>query len=369
MRITNTGTKSFVLVYRIAGRPRRLTIGRYPTTGLADARILAQKALAEIAQGLDPRREPDEAKKETVERTTTMFGILVDKFVTTHCHRHNKPSTAKETERLLKVDFLPNWRKKSVGEICKADVLGRLDEIVAKGSPSAANHAYAAIRKFFNWCVQRGHIEVSPCMGVSAPSRHRSRNRVLSDEELATVWSNSGLIGGPFGSIVHLLILTAQRRGEVASMRWQDLDMEAFIWSLPAELTKSNRAHSVPLPPLAASIITALPRLDETFVFPGRGETQKPYAGFNKAKKRLDDLSGLDHWTLHDLRRTAATGMAKSKIAPHVIERILNHTTGTLGGIAGVYNRFGYIDEMRDALEQWQNHVIDVVGTPNNFGR
>jgi integrase len=249
-----------------------------------------------------------------------------------------------------------------VTRILKPDVLRLLDEMVANGAPSAAAHAFAAIRKFFNWSVERGYLEVSPCLTVKTPARQKSRERVLSDDELALVWNGASRLGWPAGPIVHLLILTAQRRGEVAGMRWQDVDLDGRLWSIPAEMTKSNRAHSVPLTELAANIILTLPRIDPVWVFPARGKLDRPYHGFNKAKRRLDELARVQQWTLHDLRRTTATGMAKRKVPPHVVERLLNHASGTFAGVAGVYNRFGYLDEMREALCQWEGHLTQLIG-------
>jgi integrase len=143
-------------------------------------------------------------------------------------------------------------------------------------------------------------------------------------------------------------------------MRWSDLNLSEGLWSIPAEMTKSNRPHTVPLVKEAVEILVKLPRLDETLVFPSKKVPGKAWDGFTKAKWRLDALTGFGDWTLHDLRRTAATGMARLGVAPHVVERILNHTSGSLGGVAGVYNRFGYLPEMRAALELWARHVASI---------
>jgi integrase len=140
-------------------------------------------------------------------------------------------------------------------------------------------------------------------------------------------------------------------------MRWSDLDRDNCTWSIPAERTKSNRAQLLPLAPTAMAIIERLPRLTTDLVFSAVGNDESTFSGFSKAKRRLDQLSGGDDWTLHDLRRTAATGMARLGVAPHVVERILNHTTGSLGGVAGIYNRFGYLPEMANALKLWAAHV------------
>ena len=358
VRITSTGTRSFVLVYRFQGRARRLTIGRYPTLGLAKARELAGNALLEIRKGNDPQQPPKDAVAAQ-SASNGNFTVVLDEYFTRYVRRRNKASTAKENERILRADFERQWAKKNIRDITKQTVRARVEEIIANGTPSAANHAFATIRAFFNWCVRQGHLELSPCFGLEPPARRPSRDRTLTDEEIAQVWHGASKVGWPFGPIVQLLILTAQRRGEVASMRWHDLDLGAGLWSMPAEFTKSNRAHTVPLTTFTRNLILSLPRVHDIWVFPGRGDVARPYIGFNKAKARLDDHVDIAPWTLHDLRRTTATVMAKLKVSPHVLEKLLNHTTGTLGGIAGVYNRFGYIDEMRDALERWERHLTN----------
>ena len=370
VRITKAGTKSFVFLYRHKGKPRRMTLGRYPDTGLSDARGLAQDALAKVKRGEDPQGD--------LPSRYAMFRSVVDEFVETHCGQHNRASTAYETERLLRVEFIPLWGQHAFAEIRKADVLSVLDAIVKRGTPSLANHALAAVRKLFNWGIERGHLEFSPCMGIKRPSRPSSRERVLNEEELTTLWHASEELGYQFGTMFQLLALTAQRRGEVAGMRWSDLDLHDATWTIPAELTKNHRQHVVPLTDGVLRIIKSVPRVHEEWVFPARGNGG-PFAGFSKAKRRLDGAANakrhLDaieqggeedevddlEWTLHDLRRTAATGMAKLGVAPHVVERVLNHVSGQFKGVAGVYNRFGYLPEMREALGKWETHVAKLL--------
>lgn len=200
-------------------------------------------------------------------------------------------------------------------------------------------------------------MDANPCAEIRAPAPHQSRDRVLSDAELASVWRACERVGYPFGSIVRLLILTAQRPSEVAGMLWSELDLTARTWSIPAAKTKSNRAQVVPLVSQAIELIRVMPRLRGDLIFPAVGSHGRSFSGFSKAKRRIDQIAGVSGWTLHDLRRTAASGLARLGVAPHVVERILNHTTGTLGGVAGVYDRFGYLPEMRVALEQWALHV------------
>ena len=233
-----------------------------------------------------------------------------------------------------------------------------LDGMISR--PSAANRAFAAIRKFLNWCVERGYLEHSPCSGMKAPSKVISRDRVLSDEELTAIWLAAEKMGWPFGRVVQLLVLTAQRRNEVSGIRFQDIDQEEGLWTQPAMGNKSGRLHVVPLSPLALAIIRALPRVHDELVFPARGKNN-PVSGYSKWKHKLDQLSGVKNWTLHDLRRTAATGMAGLGVPPHVVERILNHKTGVLGGVAGIYNRFAYQQEMSEALNQWSQHIENLI--------
>ena len=355
VRASGRGTKSFILVYRHRGRPRRLTLGRYPTLSLSDARRKALAALKTVSDGGDPS-----AIKEAG-RNSFRFDDAIAAFVAEHCQRHNRAVTAKETERVLRQRFVRRWASRDLRDVTKQEIVDVIEGIWADGAPSAANHALAAVRKFFNWSVERGLLEESPCAGIRKPARAIARERVLSEEELAAVWNATEVTGYPFGRMVQLLILLAQRRNEVASMRWCDIDRRDNLWTLPSEATKSNRAHSVPLAPQALAIIDGCQKLHEVFVFPSGGADGRTFSGFSKAKRRLDAAAGVEDWTLHDLRRTAATHMARLGVAPHVVERILNHTSGSLGGVAGIYNRFSYLPEMRQALEAWAAHVDRIV--------
>lgn len=363
VRVFPSGVKSFVLVYRHFGRPRRMTLGRYPVTGLAEARGKALDALKLIDAGTDPQADADTAG--TAGRYT--FEQAKRSFVKLHCERHNRPVTARDTERILNNQFISRWAKRDIREISKTDILKVLDDIVEDGLPSAANHALSAIRKFFNWCVERGMLESSPCLGVKKPAANNARDRVLDIGEMAAVWSGADLVGYPFGPIVKMLMLTAQRRNEVASIQWSQLDFEANTWTLPAELTKNGRQHVLPIAPQAAALLRSLPHFTSDYVFPARGENPV-FAHFSRGKLKLDALAGVKNWTLHDLRRSVATHLAKLGVAPHVIERLLNHVSGTFGGVAGVYNRFQYLDEMRSALELWEAHLAAAIKKAGSQG-
>ena len=351
VRVSPLGTKSFVLVYRFKRRARRLTLGRYPTLSLGDARQLALEALRSLTHGSDPQQ------RKEANRSSVRFADVVERFLNTYSARHHRARTQKEVARVLRGEFIPKWGSRDIREINRAHVHAMLDAIISRGAPSAANHDLAVLRKFFNWCVDRSLIEHNPCTGLKKPTKEVSRDRVLCDDELRAIWIAAKQLGYPFGYIVHLLVLTAQRRAEVVSTRWKDIDMEQCAWSITREVAKTGRAHVVPLAPMTMDIIRRMPRLHEHVLFPAVGNSTSTFSGFSKSKRRLDDLSGVANWTLHDLRRTAATSMARLGVAPHVIERVLNHVSGRLGGVAGVYNRFGYLPEMRVALELWGEHV------------
>ena len=348
MRISAAGTKTFILMYRHRGRPRRMTLGRYPVLSLADAREMASEALRQVTKGVDPT-----LTEHAVDDPAFQFDAVVERYVERHCAVHNKASTAKETERLLNKHFVSAWGKRDVRDIRQSHINEILDALIADDKPSEANHGLGVIKTLFRWCVDRDMLSISPCMKVKKPAKHGSRSRVLSESELAAVWSILDSEGYPFGPMVKLLILTGQRRGEVTQMRRSQLDLKAKTWLIPAELSKNGREHLLPLSTHAMAVIAALPQSDGDLLFPARGNDEAVVSGFTRAKNRFDRISGVTEWTLHDLRRTAATFLGKQKTPPHVIERILNHVSGSFAGVAGVYNRHPYFDEMRHALELW----------------
>lgn len=360
VRVTANGVKSFYLKYRLGDQYGRMNLGRYPDTSLAKARSKALTALASIADGLDPQSGAPIADKSEAPKPKPdhSFDEVIDAFVRGYCQRQNRLSTAVETERLLRSNFAPLWGDRKIGDIAKSDVHDVVDRIIDRGTPSAARHAFAAIRKLFNWSVERGLIDDSPCRTMSPPVRAVNRERVLSDPELGRVWQGAHEQGDTFGAVVRLLVLTAQRRGEVCGMRWDELDLDAGLWSIPGSRTKNHKPHVVPLTRVAVDLLSDWPRIvGSPFVFPARGKPGQAYTGYSKGKRSLDKAINLHDWTLHDLRRTAATGMARGGVPPHVVERLLNHVSGTFGGVAGVYNRFAYLDEMRQALSAWEGHV------------
>jgi integrase len=351
-----SAAKSWAVRYRSGGRTRKHTLGTYPAVDLKTARELASKALRAVAEGRDPGRE----KAQEREARPDSVAAVAKLFVERHCTRSNRPRTAAETKRLLDLHVLPRWRSRLAREITRRDVLDLLDRIVDNGTPIAANRTLSAVRKMFNFAVSRDILAASPCAGVKPPSAEWSRDRVLSDTELRNVWQAAEKIRGPFGALVRLLALTGQRRDEVAGMRWSEIDMDACTWTLARERVKNNQPHEVPLSAAAVAILTALPRIGD-FTLTTTGTV--PASGFSKRKRQFDALLPPDMppWRLHDLRRTLASGMARLGVNLPIIEKVLNHRSGSFGGIVGVYQRHDFAAEKRAALQRWAGHVEQVI--------
>jgi integrase len=218
----------------------------------------------------------------------------------------------------------------------------------------AANKFLKVVKSFFNWCVGRAIVERSPCEGIRAPTVERARDRVLTDRELSRIIQAARQLGGPYGAIVEVLALTGQRRDEVARMSWDEIDLNHRVWTLPATRTKNDKPHIVQLLDPVVAVIRAQPRAGN-LVFSRNGVA--PVGDFSSHKRRLDDLCGVSHWRLHDLRRTMVSGMAGLGVAPHVADKILNHVAGMISGVAAVYQRHEFLKERRDALERWGAHV------------
>lgn len=352
LRITPSGTKTWVMMYRVDGKQRRLTLGRYPDLSLSDARTEATKHLTTIAKGADPVDVRDAEKRDRIEKRSNRLDHVSAEFI----ERYAKPKNRswKETERILNREVIPDWGKRSVADIKRRDVITLIDNISDR-APFMANRTLSAIRRFFNWCVERDLIEINPASGVKPPAVEKSRDRVLTDDEIKAFWTGCDKLGWPFGPAFKLMLTTGQRRDEVACMRWDDLDTENALWTLLREQTKSDRLHEVPLSSLALQILETVPRMGE-HVFTTNGRTS--ISGFSKAKRELDEASKLTDWRLHDLRRTVASGMARIGIAPHVIEKVLNHAGGQISGVAAIYNRHGYSDEKQRALDAWANSLV-----------
>jgi integrase len=363
-----SGGMSWALRYRAAGKPSKLTIGPYPAINLAMARKRAQEALGELAGGKDPARAKRAAKEaqKAANSAADRVAAVIDSFLDRYIKRNVGASWAKETERLLRVEVIPEIGDKRINDVGRADIHKLLDRMVDRGSAVNANRLLAVLRRMFNWCVERDLVERSPCDKLRAPTPETARDRVLTDGEINAAWKAFDHVGWPFGRIAKLLLLTGARRDEIAGARWSDVDLESRTWTVPASRSKNGQAHTIPLSDAAASIIVGLPHIGRAgFVFTTNGRTA--VSGWWRAKETVDraigalDGQAMPHWTLHDLRRTCASGMAALGVPPHVVETALNHRSGTIKGVAAVYNRYAYESEKREALDRWAKRVEEIV--------
>ena len=355
LKVTPKGRKVFLVLYRTGGagsRLRKFTIGPYGRVTLHQARVAAQKVFAAKMEGRDPAAEKREARRRVV---ADRVNDLLEEFIAQYVSRNR---SAPEIARLLRREVGGPWSGKSIHEIGKRDVVEVVSAIEQRGAPVAANKVLKSIKTFFTWCVGRAVLDRSPAEGVPLPAKVITRDRVLSDIELAQIILAARMIGGPYGGIVEFLALTGQRREEVAQLRRNELDPAQRIWVLPKARTKNNKEHVVHLSDQA---IAVLERFEESQTFVFTRTSGKAFQIFSRAKRELDRLCGVTDWRLHDLRRTCVSGMARLGVAPHVADKILNHQTGTISGVAAVYQRHEFLKERQQALELWGAHVHGIV--------
>lgn len=373
LRVTPKGIKSYVLQYRTNGGPaRRTTIGIHGSPWTTQtARKEAERLLMLVRQGVDPVEQARAARRR---EKVLNFSAYCDQFVDLYL-QSNWPDTWPEQQRILENVLKPRWGRKPLTALKRADMVKLMDDYADR--PGSRKVIHSLLRKLFNWAVDREDIEISPLAGMKAPKACPSRRRVLGQEELICLWQATGQACWPWGPFVRLLLLTMQRRGEVAEMDWSEIDLEGRTWTLPAARAKNDEAHIVPLTDMAVAELEALYPKARGFVFSTTGATA--VSGYSRAKRILDermlkvmkrrhkDKGGdpesikIDDWRLHDLRRTGATNLQALGIPIEVTEAVLNHISGTRAGIAGVYNRYKYEPQKRAALEAWDTRLAELL--------
>ena len=337
---------------RVNGRMTRKTIGRYPQTGLHDARICGAEELTKMARG---ELEPAHRSK--------YFRDVFEEWLDRD-QRGNR--SMEQVRRSMELHVLPHLGDAKLDAITKRQLINVVDKVVDLGAPVHANRLLAYLRRFFNWCGERDYLDRNPTTGVAKPAKEHGRDRVLSPDELGRVMRAADAMGYPFGPFIKLLALTGQRRDEIAGVRWSEIDETEGVWVLPASRSKNGKAHTVHLSTEAMAVLYDVPRLaDVDLVFPATrakrhgvegsdGIVRRPISGFSKAKIRLDKSSGVTGWTFHDLRRSFATHCTeKLGLSPVVIDKVLNHQSGAVRGVAAVYQRGQYLDERRKAMDDW----------------
>jgi integrase len=382
--VQSSGRTSWAVRYRRKsdGRPRKLTLDKGT---LERARNRARDALNEVAEGKDP------AAAKQIRRQQIATAVLVDDAFRAFLDNHRRAkgkggrpireSSRVETARLLgfKRDpkdpnawiasgngALAHWQGRTLVSITQSDVRDLLRRIIANGHPVSANRTLTALKTCFRWHVMEGTLAASPAANIDDPSPEMPRERVLSDDELTALWRAADNDRSPFGNMVKLLILTGVRRDEARDAPWKEFDERE--WSIPGSRTKNGRAHVVPLASATCDLLKGMPRVGRKLLFTTNGET--PISGLAKCKKRLAMAMAkeLGHeperWTLHDLRRTFATGWQKLGIRQEVTEVALNHAGGLVSGVAAIYGRHAYTEEKRSAMDAWAEHVTSIVSVP-----
>jgi len=405
LKVSPAGSKTYIYQYRLARpgeakrtAPRRYTIGRHGALAPDQARELAQKLAATVATGTDPfeldaerRAARDLAHREAEQRARIESALAFDRYAPLWLadYEHEKgrrPSSVRLATGIVGNHLTPAFKSKPMPHIDRTDLQKVLDAIPAKQRAlRRAVYAYASV--LFGWAVKRGDIAANPIDAMGKPEAPKARERVLADAELAKIWqaSHADAVFGPF---YRLLILTGQRRAEVAGMEWAELDEVAATWTIPADRAKNGVAHIVPL---SASVLAELDTIaairaaaakkddnvddkaDDDVKWPKIGPVlttngKTAISGFSKAKLALDaaiakasDKVPLPNWRIHDIRRTVATGFQRLGIRFEVTESVLNHVSGSRAGVAGIYQRHDWKEEKRSALDAWARHVASVI--------
>jgi integrase len=337
-----TGAKSWAVRYRIGDRTRKLTLqGRYPVLSLAKAREAARLALESVTAGADPAAT-QHAGTPADDTLAAYIALYREKHVS-----RLRPGTAANTNRELE-HMQDAWPGRTLRSISKKDVVAAIDKAMKRG-PSAGVMAWKVAKAFFAWCEAREDDFASPARSIRKPAKEKSRERVLDDTELKLTWEAADREGGPAGALVKLLILTGARRNEITELARDEIKAEAI--ELPGERTKNGFPHTIPLTALMGRVLKELPCTGR-FVLNGQ---DRPFGDHSGAKEKI--TPAIRPWTLHDLRRSFASGLQRLGVAPHLVELALNHRSGTFSGVAGIYQRHRYAKEVRDAFELWSQHI------------
>ena len=366
LRITDKGARSWSVYFRLTDATRkqknlRVTLGRYPSIGIAEARKQAREIRDQAATGIDPRKARAGAQAEaqaTAERL--LFYNVAEGYIAVRCQREDNGTpkkghlkAGKDIESIIRRHLIPAWGARLIPEIRRLDLRDVTRPLVAD-KPMAAHRLHEVAKTLLYWAVDEGLLDASPFARMTPPVEMHPRGRDLKHPELKRLWAGCEATPYPFGPLVQLLALTLQRRNEVAEMQWPEIDLDKAQWTIPAERSKSMRPHIVPLSKPAVQIIEGLPRyVGGSYVFTTTSG-RRPVSGFSKMKARLDGAAKITDWRLHDLRRTGRSEMARLKVDDVVGERILNHVPR---GLAKIYNVYQYLDEKREALNLWAREL------------
>jgi integrase len=359
VRVGMSGTKSFVLRKRVAGKYRNVTIGRFSERfGLAEARKRARQILSDIELKADPLAALPQPRRRSA--ATLTVNALWPQYKAAKARLRS----IGEIERVFKRHILPEFGDRAADQITRSEITRLIDEI-ARSAPVMARNTLGYFSSFYGWAMPRlDHLQANPCRDAGRPPAPKARDRVLSEEEIGALWHVLEGEGKPFGPAIKLLLLTGQRRNEVFDADRKEFDLGAKLWTISRERAKNGATHLVPLAPAALEIVKGLLKDQRSEkLMPARGNWDMSPSGFSKAmcriREALEEEIGrpVPRWTLHDLRRTLATGLQRLGVRLEVTEAVLNHLSGSRSGIVGVYQRHNYFHEKKAALSAWEREV------------
>jgi integrase len=369
VRVGASGQKTFVLIARFPGRtnPTRRAIGAHPRISLQQARETARKWIALVQRGVDPATEVAAEREANRIRRQNTFGVVAESFLEKHAASRR---TADGIGRLIRGKLISRWRDRPIDTIGKREIIEMIEDVAENNGVAMARQTMSYARRLFRWAAARDLISSNPFTTIATADLlppKVTRDRTLSDAELALVLKATAADGGvgyPTSEFTRFLLLTACRRGEAADAVWSEFDSVHGTWLLPAARVKNASEHTLPLPAVVIDLLKGLPRfVDSDFVFTDTAG-RRPISGFSTRKVKLDqriaELNGgvpIASWTWHDLRRSAASGMAALSIPPHIVESVLNHRGGIISGIAKIYNRYDLHAEKLHALTVWAQHL------------
>jgi integrase len=331
--------------YRHAGQQIMRSIGRHGSPWTVEtARAKALELLGTLASGVDPFAQ-------TLSGET--FGAEIERYLERK-RTSLKPRSFVEVQRNLQKHSAP-LHKLRLADIDRRTIAVLLGQVETSSGPIARNRLRSSLSAFFSWAIQEGLGDSNPVVGTGKADEGGSRERVLSADELRSLWHSLG--DDPFSNILRLLLLTGARRTEIGLLRWSEIDLAKKQINLPASRVKNGRDHCVPLSTQALAIIDRLPRRNSTDYLFGK---HSGFSDYGRAKQELDKRLDIAPWRIHDLRRSCATHLGELGIQPHHIEAILNHYSGHRSGVAGVYQRAKYEPEMRSALQRWADYVDQI---------
>lgn len=372
VKITPAGKRVYILQYRLGGagtKTQRYTIGQHGTWTPDAAEREAKRLLSLVDQGKDPA---DDKRQRVREATDLTFNAVADRFEALEVPKR-WPKSGSFVKDALRLHLRPKLGKRALPSITGQEIIALLDDL--DGGPALRRNVYAVVHRLLRWSKGRGELAANPLEDIEAPKPVASRNRVLPDRELRLVWIASEELGPIFCGLVRLLLVTGQRRDEVAAVDWRELDRERAEWLLPSSRAKNGREHLVPLSPQAVALFDALAGGEQ---WPKKGYVlttdggKSRVSGFSKAKRKLDeqiadliedDEPPVDPWRFHDLRRSAATGLQRLRIPGDWIEAAQNRRKS---GMAGIYQRYEFADEKREALDTWGAHIAGLIAPKSN---